>query len=152
MANVGSAGHTGASSLTSSLNRLVALVFGIIYLLVAVLGFIVVGGGSFISRTGPELLGVFQINHLHNIVHLLVGGLLTAAALKGVAAARSANIAVGAVYLLVGILGFLIQRTGLNILALNTPDHFLHLASAAVLLGVGLTQDKAHAGTSARGI
>jgi hypothetical protein len=28
------------------------------------------------------------------------------------------------------------------VLALNTADHFLHLASALVLLGVGLTADK----------
>ncbi len=142
-------GHSG-SSLTSSMNRLVGLVFGVIYLLVALIGFIAVGGGNFLSRRGPELLGLFQVNHLHNIVHLLVGILLTAAALKGIATARSANITVGAVYLIVGILGFLILNSRLNILALNMQDNFLHLASAAVLLGVGLTQDKAHVGSRTR--
>ncbi len=141
-------GHSG-SSLTSSMNRLVGLVFGVIYLLVALIGFITVGGNNIASRQGPLLLGLFQVNHLHNIVHLLVGAVLTAAALKGVATARSANTAVGAVYLIVGILGFLIGAR-LNILALNMGDNFLHLASAAVLLGVGLTQDKAHVGSRTR--
>lgn len=32
--------------------------------------------------------------------------------------------------------------TAANILALNTADHFLHLASAVVLLGVGLGTER----------
>ncbi len=40
------------------------------------------------------------------------------------------------VYTVVGILGFFITDTALNILALNTADHFLHLATAAVLFVV----------------
>ncbi len=143
MSNVGSR-H---DSVTSSPNRLVGLIFGIVYLLVAVLGFILGANAGFVSPTGPELLGLFQINHLHNIVHLLVGALLTGAALKGVSSAKGANTLVGAVYLVVGLIGFFIQGTAANILALNGADNFLHLASAAVLLGVGLTQDKAYAGS-----
>jgi hypothetical protein len=46
------------------------------------------------------------------------------------------------VYLLLGIVGFFLVGTGANILALNTPDHFLHLVSAIVLLGVGLGAEK----------
>ncbi len=144
-----STGHSG-SSLTSSLNRLVALVFGVIYLLVGLIGFLVTGFRGFAATRGDNLLGIFEINPLHNIVHLLVGAFLLSAALKGIAAARSANITVGAVYLVVGILGFFINNTNLDILALNTADHFLHLASAAVLLGVGLTQDKAYVGSGTR--
>ena len=37
-------------------------------------------------------------------------------------------------------------NTALNILALNTADHFLHLASAIVLLGTALAADRAEAG------
>ena len=58
------------------------------------------------------------------------------------AAAKTVNTVVGAVYLLLGIVGFFLVGTALNILALNTADHFLHLASAIVLLGVGLAADK----------
>jgi hypothetical protein len=45
---------------------------------------------------------------------------------------------VGAAYLLLGILGFFLVGTAANILALNTFDHFLHLASALLLLAVGI--------------
>lgn len=47
----------------------------------------------------------------------------------------------GAVYLLLDVFGFFIVDTALNILALNTADHSLHLASEIVLLGVGLALD-----------
>ncbi|MGH2603960.1 MAG: DUF4383 domain-containing protein [Dehalococcoidia bacterium] len=36
------------------------------------------------------------------------------------------------VYAVVGILGFLVQNTGANILALNVADHLLHLVTAAL--------------------
>ena len=126
----------------TSPNRLLATVFGGVYLLVGLLGFAVTGGVSFIATEGGLLLGIFAVNPLHNIAHLLIGAALLIAGLSNVAAAKSVNTAVGAVYLLLGIVGFFLVGTALNILALNTADHFLHLASAIVLLGVGLAADK----------
>jgi hypothetical protein len=84
---------------------------------------------------------VFDVNPLHNIVHLAIGALLLFSA-KNVAAAKGSNTAVGAVYLLVGILGLFLIGSDANILALNGADNVLHFASAVVLLGVGLSQDK----------
>ncbi|MET0716123.1 DUF4383 domain-containing protein [Mycetocola miduiensis] len=133
----------------TSPNRLLATVFGGVYLLVGLLGFAVTGGVSFIATEGNLLLGLFAVNPLHNIAHLLIGAALLIAGLSNVAAARTVNTVVGAVYLLLGIVGFFLVGTALNILALNTADHFLHLASAIVLLGVGLAADK-RADTSAR--
>lgn len=49
---------------------------------------------------------------------------------------------VGAAYLLLGVAGFFLVGTPANILALNVPDHFLHLGSAIVLLGVGLGTER----------
>jgi hypothetical protein len=126
----------------SSPNRIVATIFGAVYLLVGLLGFAVTGGVSFIATEGGLLLGIFAVNPLHNIAHLLIGGGLLAAGLVSWRAAKTVNIVVGAVYLLLGIIGFFLVGTALNILALNTPDHFLHLASAIVLLGVGLAADR----------
>ncbi len=127
--------------MTQSPNRLVATIFGAVYLLVGVLG-LFVAGGNFAGQEGGLLLGVFQVNHLHNIAHLIIGAVLLAAGLRSTPAAKRANTTIGAVYLLLGILGFFIADTAANILALNTADHFLHLASAIVLLGVGLALDK----------
>lgn len=126
----------------TSPNRLLATVFGGVYLLVGLLGFAVTGGVSFIATECGLLLGLFAVNPLHNIAHLLIGAALLIAGLSNVAAAKTANTVVGAVYLLLGIVGFFLVGTALNILALNTADHFLHLASAIALLGVGLAADK----------
>ena len=126
----------------TSPNRLIATVFGAVYVLVGLLGFAVTGGVGFIATQGELLLGIFEVNPLHNIAHLLIGAALLIAGLSNATAAKATNSTVGAVYLLLGIVGFFIANTSLNILALNTADHFLHLASAIVLLGVGLTADK----------
>ncbi|MDX2377121.1 DUF4383 domain-containing protein [Microbacterium sp. LRZ72] len=126
----------------TSPNRIIATIFGAVYLLVGLLGFAVTGGVAFIATEGGLLLGIFEVNPLHNIVHLLVGAVLLITGLASVPAAKGANITIGAVYLLLGIVGFFIVDSALNILALNTADHFLHLASALVLLGVGLGADR----------
>ncbi len=131
----------------TSPNRLVAVIFGAVYLLVGLLGFAVTGGVGFIATDGGLLLGIFEVNPLHNIAHLLIGAALLIAGLSSVRAAKGVNVTIGAVYLLLGIVGFFLVGTSLNILALNTADHFLHLASAIVLLGVGLGAER---GTSSR--
>ena len=125
---------------TASLNRAVAAAFGAVFLLVGLIGFAVTGAVGFAGREGTALLGLFDVNPLHNIVHLAVGALLLAAAARGAAAARAANILVGAVYLLVGVVGLFVLTSDLNVIALNSADNVLHLASAAALLGIGLTR------------
>ncbi len=126
--------------MSSSPNRIVATVFGAVYLLVPArlrrhrrVGFI--------SNEGGLLLGIFEVNPLHNIAHLLIGDALLVAGLANARAAKGVNTTVGAVYLLLGIVGFFLTGPA-NILALNVPDHFLHLASAVVLLGVGLGTER----------
>jgi hypothetical protein len=133
----------------TSPNRLVATVFGAVYLLVGLLGFAFTGGVGFVATQGGLILGIFEVNPLHNIAHLLIGAALLIAGLTRAAAAKAVNITVGAVYLLLGIVGFFLVGTGANILALNTPDHFLHLVSAIVLLGVGLGAERTVRSTSA---
>lgn len=133
----------------TSPNRLVATIFGAVYLLVGLLGFAVTGGVGFVATKGGLLLGIFEVNPLHNVAHLLIGAVLLIAGLTRVAAAKAANITIGAVYLLLGIVGFFLVGTGANILALNTPDHFLHLVSAIVLLGVGLGAERTVRSTTA---
>ena len=137
------------TGLTASPNRLVATVFGAVYLLVGLIGFFYTAGTPFAgpdTNGGNLILGIFEVNPLHNIAHLLIGAALLIAGLGTVSAAKGANTTVGAVYLLLGIVGFFLASnptSGLNFLALNTADHFLHLASAVVLLAVGLGADRA---------
>jgi len=126
----------------SSPNRLVATIFGAVYVLVGALGFAVTGGVDFIATEGGLLLGIFEVNPLHNIAHLLIGAALLIAGIAGVRAAKVVNATVGAAYLLLGLVGFFLVGTAANILALNVPDHFLHLGSALVLLAVGLGAER----------
>ena len=122
----------------TSPNRLLGTILGAVYLLVGLLGFSVTEGVGFIATDGGLLLGLFAVNPLHNVAHLLIGAALLIAGFANVPAAKAVNGAVGAVYLVLGVVGFFIVGSAVNILALNTADHFLHLASAIVLLGVGV--------------
>lgn len=105
---------------------------GIVYVAVGILGFVVTGLTGFAATEGSSLLG-FEVNPLHNIVHVGVGVALLAGAAAGTAGMRGTAGLIAAVYALVGIAGFFIIGTDLNILALNTADNVLHLASAAAL-------------------
>ncbi|MCU1547046.1 MAG: hypothetical protein JWP30_2146 [Homoserinimonas sp.] len=128
--------------MTKSPNRLLAVIFGAVYLLVGLLGFTVTMDVGFFDTEGGLLLGIFEVNNAHNIVHLLIGAALLIAGLRNVEAARKTNITVGAIYLLVGIIGLFITDSSANILALNAADHVLHLGTAIILLGVGLGAEK----------
>ena len=123
---------------TRSINRTIAAVFGAVYTLVGIAGFFV--SDTFAATEDNDLLG-FQVNNLHNIVHLLIGLALLAAS-KRQDTARSANLAIGVTYLALGVLGPFIQDTEANIVALNGPDHGLHLASGLLLTAVALLTDK----------
>jgi hypothetical protein len=125
----------------NSPNRLVATVFGAVYLLVGLVGFAVTSGIGFFSTEGANLI-IFEVNPLHNVIHLAIGAALLYAGLKNVQTARTVNAGVGAVYLLVGVLGLFLLSSPLNIIALNGADNVLHLASAVLLLGVGLSVEK----------
>lgn len=128
----------------TSPNRLIATVFGAVYLLVGLLGFAVTSGIGFFATEGNNLI-IFEVNPLHNVIHLAIGAALLYAGLKSTATARTVNAGVGAVYLLVGVVGLFLLSSPLNIIALNGADNVLHLASAVLLLGVGLSLDKSPA-------
>ena len=120
------------------LNTLVAFVFGAVFVVVGLLGFTVSGGHHVAGREGGDLLGLFQVNVLHNLVHLAAGAALIAASIVGVRAAKAANTLFGVVYLAVGLLGLFVTGGSANIIALNGADNVLHLFLGAVLLAVGL--------------
>jgi hypothetical protein len=124
-----------------TVNQTVALAFGAIYTLVGIAGFFV--SDTFAETDDAKLLGLFEVNNLHNIVHLLIGVALIAASRRH-DSARGANLAIGVTYLALGVLGWFIQDTSANIVALNEADHLLHLASGALLTGIALAADKHH--------
>jgi hypothetical protein len=130
--------------MSKSPNRLLGLVLGVVYILDGILGFFLTSDTGFTATVGPKILDLFQTNPLHNLVHLVVGILLFVTALVGTRPAKTANSTLGAVFLLVGVVGILLASgpTPLNILAINGADNVLNFATAVVLLCVGLGADR----------
>lgn len=115
--------------------KLYGYVTGMLYILVAVYGFVWTGFHAWIEPdTGVYLLGL-RLNPTHNLAHLVLGVTLLWAATEELPVARIAVAIVGAVFVALGIAGF--WATGhpdWNVLALNTADNWLHLATGAVAL------------------
>lgn len=124
----------------------VALGFGVVYVLIGLVGLALTGFSDFVSTEG-ELLLVFEVNPLHNLVHLGIGAGLIAGAMASSAGLRAVAWTIGAVYLLVGIVGFFIMDTSANILALNAADNLLHIGTALVLFWVAAQTPRMAAAT-----
>ncbi len=113
-----------------------AMVVGVTYAGIGVIGFFFTGFGGFTEVTGETALGIFSINPFHNIVHLGVGAVfLTAAFLLTRPAAEGTNFAVGGFYVLAAVLGYLGYLNLVGIVAPLDPVNFFHLFTgvAAVL-------------------
>jgi len=113
-----------------------AIVFGVIFLLVGILGF-VPAFSPLHSHGMRYLLGLFMVGGLHNVVHLLSGALALAAGLNSEKLSQLWFRAFGTVYALVTVVGFIQKDTVLGLFHVNTGDNFLHLGLAVVILAVG---------------
>lgn len=105
----------------------VTWIFGVVFVAVGVLGFF----------TGNPLLW-FQIDTVHNVIHLASGVVAFIVASMGYSAARWYLIIFGLVYGLVTLLGFVNEGDVLGIIQVNQADNYLHLAITLGTLGVGL--------------
>lgn len=129
--------------------QLYAALFGAVLLLVGILGFFVDSGfetGSGIE--GDELI-IFEVNGIHNLVHI-ASGLLGLALMGSVAGARAFALGFGAVYLLVTIIGFINGDHVLGLIPVNTADNFLHLVIALTGLAAGFASDPGRSTSAAR--
>ena len=117
----------------------IALIVGVVFLLVGILGFVpgITSNYDDLSFAGhdsdSELLGIFQVSILHNIVHLLFGvaGIAMSRSWDG---ARTFLIGGGVIYLLLFVYGlFAHGESSSNFVPVNSADNVLHL-----LLGLGM--------------
>lgn len=110
-----------------------AVLFGIVFVIVGLLGFIpnpIVGAA-----------GLFQTDHLHDLVHLLIGVILLIVAFAAPAASSLWLKIFGVVYLLLAVLGFLMVPHGgmlLGLVTMNAADHWLHVVLGIVLIIAGM--------------
>ena len=107
-----------------------AWVFGIVFLVVGLAGFVPA------LLQGGMLLGIFEVDPLHNVIHLLSGALAIGAVLAGNYARLYFQV-FGVVYAVVAVVGFIQGDTVLGLISTNTADHMLHLVIAAAALWVG---------------
>ena len=101
-----------------------ANVFGVIFILVGLLGFI--------SNPLVGENGLFYADSTHNIVHILFGIVLLGVGLFAAEQAGSTMLVVGIIYLLLAIIGIFTNNV-LGFIQVNTADNWLH-----VLLGIAL--------------
>jgi len=112
--------------------RIIAIGFGAIMLIVGVLGFVP-------GITHDELLlGIFAVNAVHNVIHLVTGVAALAVSMSTEKAMRLFFQLFGVVYGLVAIAGmFLGDKPLLGLVAVNHADHALHAGIALFSLIVG---------------
>ena len=135
-----SASSTSTIRRSPSLVNTAAMIVGVVFVLVGILGFIPgitthYGDLTFAGHgSGAKLLGIFQVSVLHNIVHLLFGLAGIAAGRAASSAARSYLVGGGVIYLVLWLYGLVIDKaSSANFVPVNNADNWLH-----VLLGVGM--------------
>ncbi|KTR03644.1 DUF4383 domain-containing protein [Curtobacterium sp. 1P10AnD] len=139
----------------ATLTQKVALLFGVVFLLVGIAGFIPgltmdMGSMSMAGHGSMALLvGVFQVSVLHNIVHLLFGVVGVIAARSHVGS-RNYLVIGGIVYFVVFIYGLFTagMATGANFVPLNSADNVLHLILAVAMVVLGLVVPRIGARTA----
>ena len=117
-------------------SQVLTLAIGAVYTLVGILGFVVTGLSDFAAETDKTLLG-FELNPLHNLVHLAIG-LGGLAMWRRLDTARTYGWLLAAGYGAVFVYGlFAAGNSDINFLSINGADNGLHLASA--LAGLAIT-------------
>ncbi|MGK8488744.1 DUF4383 domain-containing protein [Nocardia asiatica] len=116
---------------------------GAVFLLVGILGFIpgITTDFSELKWAGhhseAQLLGLFNVSVLHNLVHLAFGvaGLLAA---RTAASARAYLIGGGVIYLILWLYGLIVDpHSTANFVPLDTADNWLHFALGAGMIALG---------------
>jgi hypothetical protein len=123
-----------------TLAQTLALVFGAAFLAAGILGFIpgITSNYDELSFAGTdsdaELLGIFEVSILHNIVHILFGvGILMARTHEG---ALNYLLGAGVIYSVLFVYGLFVgSNSDANFVPINNADDWLHLVLALGLLG-----------------
>jgi Domain of unknown function (DUF4383) len=125
------------------------LLAGVALLLAGILGFF--ADSSFETGDGIQgdrFLG-FEVNAIHNLIHVASGLLLLAASPRR-GSARAIALGFGLVYGVVAIIGLIDGEDVLGLIPINSADNLLHIALAALGVITGLISrhdDRGHGST-----
>jgi hypothetical protein len=120
--------------------KTMAVLFGVILLVVGVLGFVPA------VTKNEMLLGIFHVNTVHNVVHLLSGAVALFCGMTSIGASRNYFRIFGIVYGAVAVLGLMHMGEHTKLLGLisnNDADTYLHIGIAAVSLILGFMPSRA---------
>lgn len=109
--------------------RIIGVLFGIAFIFVGIAGFL----PHFIQNN--LLFGYFEVNAMHNLVHI-VSGVIAIMAATSYYYIKLYFRVFGVVYALVAILGFF-NNGNLYIMHVNLADNLLHVVIALVALLLG---------------
>ena len=117
-----------------TLTQKAAMVFGVVFLLVGLLGLFIPGGMEMEADNmeAPKLLGLFPVNLLHNLVHLAFGAWGLAAS-RSYSASRGYHRAGAVIYLVLVVLAF-VDPTTFGLVPIGGNDIWLH---AVLAVGLG---------------
>jgi hypothetical protein len=111
--------------------QLYCLLAGLSLLLAGVLGFVVDAGFDTGNGIQGDELVIFEVNGIHNLVHIASGVVLLAAASRP-PLARTVALGFGVVYGIVTIIGLIDGEDVLGLLPVNAADNVLHIALSAL--------------------
>jgi hypothetical protein len=114
-----------------TLARRFAQVAGTFYVSVALLGFAATGLRDPWATSGTIVLGL-EVNAMHNLLHLLLGGALLTGAAAGEEQARVLVLLTAGASGVLALIGPAMAGTEANVLALNTADNLVHLLTAVL--------------------
>ena len=120
----------------------IAVVFGVIFVIVGIAGWVPV------LNPGGKLLGLFDVNTAHDLVHLATGIIAILVGMASDKASKTFFQVFGVIYALVAVLGFYSgDQPLLGIVSNNSADAVLHVVIAviALYLGFGLKAEPAPA-------
>ena len=129
-----------------SAGQWLALVVGLAFTAIGLAGFFVTGLARFAADRGDSLLG-FEVNPLHNLVHLALG-IAGLAMWRRPSRAFAYGAILAAVYLPAFLYGIVAIYKEWDVLAVNWPDNLLHLGTglAGIAIAARVEWDRRRAG------
>jgi hypothetical protein len=127
--------------ISTSPARLYCTLVGAVLVIAGIIGFFYSAGFDTgvagVTKDTDELFGILAVNGWHNVVHILLGVLALVAA-GSAYGARTYCLAIGLVYVLLALWGF-IDSDGiiLGLVPLNDEDNVLHLVLGLTGLAAG---------------
>ncbi|MCI5108603.1 MAG: DUF4383 domain-containing protein [Candidatus Pacebacteria bacterium] len=109
-----------------------AWIFAVVFLAIGILGFV-----PGITTADGHLLGIFHVDAMHNIIHLITGVIALFVAMGSGNAQKMFFKIFGVIYAVVAIAGLVWGGNVFGLIHTNTADDILHVVIALIALYAG---------------